>query len=100
MGSTLREALESAVSAQEAKESTLEAAPVETAETTEPVAAVQPAAAEALIGETAEQRTERLRDEKGRFAEGKAKPAKAVDTALKPVDKPVDAAPAVVQPKI
>lgn len=90
MESTLREALKSAVSAQEAKESTLEAAPpVDTTETV--VEAVQPAATEAPIGETAEQRTERLRDEKGRFAEGKAKPdVKAV--------KPADIKPAVVAP--
>ena len=88
MGSTLREALESAVSAQEAKESTLEAAaPVETV--VETVEAVQPAANEVPIGETAEQRTERLRDEKGRFAEGKAKPevkAAKQEAAVKPAE--------------
>lgn len=92
MGSTLREALESAVSAQEAKESAIEAAPsVDTTVTA--VEAVQPA--EAPIGETAEQRTERLRDEKGRFAEGKAKPE------AKPVAKATEVTPAIAPaPKI
>ena len=91
MGSTLREALESAVSAQEAKESTLEAAvPVETV--VETVEAVQPAVTEVPIGETAEQRTERLRDEKGRFAEGKAEAKPQAKVA-----KPVEVKPAVVE---
>ncbi len=93
MGSTLREALESAVSAQEAKESTLEAAPVAAAEPV--VEAVQPAATEAPIGETAEQRTERLRDEKGRFAEGKVKPEVKLAKAEATV-KPAETKPAVV----
>ena len=99
MGSTLREALESAISQQEAKESTIEAAPVEPIEPV--IEAVQPAATEVPIGETAEQRTERLRDEKGRFAEGKveAKPAKA-----KPVTphelKPAVTAQTPIAPKI
>ena len=106
MGSTLREALESAVSAQEAKESTLEAAPVVTADTTEPVVeAVQPAATEVPIGETAEQRTERLRDEKGRFAEGKVKPeaqAKTVkpEATVKPADIKPAAVTVAITPKI
>ena len=76
MASSLREALESAVSTVEARESELAADPVEVVETAAPVESVQPAATEAPIGETAEQRTERLRDEKGRFTEGKATPAK------------------------
>ncbi|MFZ2541215.1 MAG: hypothetical protein WAW75_05510 [Gallionella sp.] len=101
MGSTLREALESAVSAQEAKESTLEAAPVETVEAT-PVEAVQPAATEVPIGETAEQRTERLRDEKGRFAEGKAeakpKAAKVVEAKPAAVAAPVAPVPKLAKP--
>src|SRR3990167_1691564 len=101
MGSTLREALESAVSAQEAKESTLEAAPAAPVETVaEPVEAVQPP--EAPIGETAEQRTERLRDEKGRFAEGKAeakpKAAKPDEAKAAELKAAVPAAP--VTPKI
>lgn len=87
MGSTLREALESAVSSQEAKESEIAAAPVETvgeAAPVEAVEAVRPAATEVPIGETETQRAERLRDEKGRFAEGKAeiKPATAAQPAL------------------
>ena len=93
MGSTLREALESAVSAQEAKESTLEAAPAAPVETVaKTVEAVQPAATEVPIGETAEQRTERLRDEKGRFAEGKAEAKPQAKAA-----KTVEAKPAVVE---
>lgn len=93
MGSTLREALESAVSAQEAKESAIAAAPVQP---TEPVAeAIQPVATamdEAPVGETPEQRTERLRDEKGRFAEGKTKP----EIAAKPAEaKPAEAKPVI-----
>ena len=93
MGSTLREALESAVSAQEAKESELEAAPA----AAEPVVAeaVQPAATEVPIGETPEQRTERLRDEKGRFAEGKAKPEVRAAKAEATI-KTAETTPAVV----
>ena len=93
MGSTLREALESAVSAQEAKESELEAAPA----AAEPVVAeaVQPAATEVPIGETPEQRTERLRDEKGRFAEGKAKPEVKAAKAEATI-KTAETTPAVV----
>ncbi len=69
MGSTLRQALESAISAEEAKESTIAAPePVETVSETPETVVTESA------GETAEQRTERLRDEKGRFAEGKGKP--------------------------
>lgn len=71
MGSTLREALESAVSSQEAKESEIVAAAPEVVDAPV-VEAVQPAATEVPIGETDAQRTERLRDEKGRFAEVKA----------------------------
>ena len=97
MASSLREALESAYTAEEAKPSsvgtedaapsTIEAAPV--------VEAVQPAPGETPIGETAEQRTERLRDEKGRFAEGKAEakaevklPAQAATPAPVKIPKP------------
>ena len=94
MGSSLREALESAVSAQEAKESTIADAPEATTETV--VEAVQPAATEVPIGETAEQRTERLRDEKGRFAEGKAKPE--VKVAKVEAAKPAETTPLVVAP--
>lgn len=96
MGSSIREALESAVSEQEAKESSITAAPetpvVETVETSE-VSSVQPAVTEVPIGETAEQRTIRLRDEKGRFAEGKAqkvdvKPTEAVAPVVSKIPKP------------
>lgn len=101
MGSTLREALESAVSAQEAKESAITdaAPPIVTTETV--VEAVQPAATEVPIGETDEQRTERLRDEKGRFAEGKVKPeAKPAKAETQPA-KPIETKPAAVPtPKI
>ena len=70
MATSIREALESAVSTQEAKESGIVAAPEVAAE---PVAAVEPVSTEAApAGETEAQRTERLRDDKGRFAEGKA----------------------------
>src|SRR6185436_19563513 len=87
MGSTLREALESAVSSVEARESELAPAPETPVVETAPVEAVQPAATEVPIGETAEQRTERLRDEKGRFTEGKPAPkaeAKPVPQAPPP----------------
>lgn len=70
MANSLREALESAVSSQEAKESSIAAAPEAVVETASPVEAV----ADAPIGESTEQRLERIRDEKGRFAEGKATP--------------------------
>ena len=85
MASSLREALESAVSTVEAKESELAQAPVETIEPAATVEAVQADAAP--VGETTEQRTERLRDEKGRFAEGKA-------PAPEKVELPAAAAPA------
>ena len=97
MGSTIREALESAISSTEAKESALEAAPVETVVEAAPVESVQPAATEVPIGETAEQKTERLRDEKGRFAEGKAEakaevklpaPAASVAPVVPKIPKP------------
>lgn len=89
MGTSIREALESAISTQEAKESTITSAPeVEQVET------VQPAATEVPIGETAEQRAERLRDEKGRFIEGKAKPVE------KASDKPVEKIENVVEPVV
>ena len=88
MGSTLREALESAVSSQEAKESELAPAPIENAE---PVTQVQPAESEAPIGETEAQRIERLRDEKGRFIEGKVE-------AKPEVKAPVEASPVVARP--
>ena len=93
MGSTLREALESAVSSQEAKESALEAAPVEPVVPVEPVESVQPASSEVPIGESADAKAERLRDEKGRFAEGKAE-AKA---EVKPAAKAETPAPAVAK---
>lgn len=70
MGS-LREALESAVSSVEARESEITQAPVEPAE---PVAQAQLAPIEAPIGETEAQKADRLRDEKGRFVEGKTEP--------------------------
>ena len=78
MATSIREALESAVSSQEAKESTLASAPETPVVDTPVVEAVQPAATEAPIGETDDQRTERLRDDKGRFAEGKAPPKEEV----------------------
>ena len=92
MASSLREALESAVGAQEAKESAIVAAPEIVAE---PVAEAESVQADAVIGETAEQRTERLRDEKGRFAEGKVEakaevklPAQAATPAPVKIPKP------------
>ena len=72
MATSIREALESAVSSQEAKESTIAAAPETTVVDTPPVEQV--IADAAPIGETDAQRSERLRDEKGRFAEGKPQP--------------------------
>lgn len=65
---SIREALESAISKQEAKESAIESS--------DSVAPIAEEAAPAPIEEpveTAEQRTQRIRDEKGRFAEGKVK---------------------------
>ena len=91
MGSTLREALESAVSSQEAKESALEAAPVEPVVPVESVESVQPAATEVPIGESADAKAERLRDEKGRFAEGKPQ------AEVKPAAKAETPAPAVAK---
>src|SRR3990167_10909003 len=93
MGSTLREALESAVSSQEAKESALEAAPIEAVVPVEPVESVQPASSEVPIGESADAKAERLRDEKGRFAEGKAE-GKA---EVKPVPQAQTPVPAVAK---
>lgn len=88
MGTSIRDALESAVSEQEAKESSITAAePVVEAA---PVESVQPAETEVPIGETAEQRTIRLRDEKGRFAEGKVKP-EANTKSVKPAKTDVQA---------
>ncbi len=88
MASSLREALESAVSTQEAKESALEAAPVEVVESAAPVEAV---VADAPV-ESAEAKADRLRDEKGRFAEGKAEvkpvPAAPQTPAVAPVPRP------------
>ena len=100
MTTSIREALESAVSAEEAKQSSIAAAPepVEAA----PVEQVQPAEHEVPIGETAEQKTERLRDEKGRFAEGKGdekslREKMIAEGKIKPAAKPeaVEAQPAV-----
>lgn len=90
MANSLREALESAVSSVEAKESALAAAPETPIVDTPAVESIQPAAGEVPIGETAEQRTERLRDEKGRFAEGKVE--------AKTEGKP--AAPAAATPEV
>ena len=101
MASSLREALESAVSSQEAKESSIAEAPETVVpDTPEVVESVQADAAP--IGETAEQRTERIRDEKGRFAaeterekrirEGLIKPAAPAQAA-----QPAPAAPAVAK---
>lgn len=93
---SIREALESAISKQEAKESSIEAAPV--AEVTNQVveATVDNAlASQPAEAETTEQRAERLRDEKGRFAEGKVK------SEAKPAEiKPVDVKPVVQTPKL
>lgn len=85
MATSIREALESAVSSQEAKESGIAAAPETPVVETAPVEAVQAAADP--IGETAEAKAERLRDEKGRFAEGKAevKPVPATPPQAAPV---------------
>lgn len=76
---SIREALESAVSDVEARQSTV-------AEPIEEVRQVAPAETEVPIGETETQKADRLRDEKGRFVEGKAeivadKTAKAVAPA-------------------
>lgn len=92
MGLSIREALESAVSAQEAKESSIEAAPetpiVETQAVETPAVESEP------VEETSEQRTSRLRDEKGRFAEGKAEqndvkqPVKPIPVVGQKIPKP------------
>ena len=96
MATSIREALESAVSSQEAKESTIVAAPETVVETVE---AVQPAATEVPIGETDAQRTDRLRDEKGRFTEGKAEPKAEVKAEVKlPAAAPTATQPEVVRP--
>ncbi len=84
MGSTVREALESAISTVEARESSITAAPEVTAEPIEPIQQVEASPAE---GETEAQRSQRLRDEKGRFVEGKAEAPQA---------KPAEVAPAPV----
>ena len=80
MGSTLREALESAVSAQEAKESTIVAAPEVV-----PEAKAAPETPEPVT-ETVKTAEQHARDEKGRFAEGKTKQEKPV--AAKTETKP------------
>src|SRR3990167_10990566 len=99
MGSTLREALESAVSSQEAKESALEAAPVEPVVPVESVDSVQPAATEVPIGESADAKAERLRDEKGRFAEGKPEAKAEVKPAATPAQaQPVPAVAKLTKP--
>jgi hypothetical protein len=89
MGTSIREALESAVSEQEEKESittdTPETPVVETQAVETPVVESEP------VGETAEQRSIRLRDEKGRFAEGKVE-AKT-DVKANPVQAPVSKVP-------
>lgn len=92
MANSLREALESAVSSQEAKESSIAEAPEAVVETAAPVEAV---VTDAVIGESADQRLERLRDEKGRFAEGKAEPKEEAKVEVKPAPA---AAPAVARP--
>ena len=101
MASSLREALESAVSSQEAKESSIAEAP-ETVVPDTPEVVESVKADAAPIGETAEQRTERIRDEKGRFAaeterekrirEGLIKPAAPAQAA-----QPAPAAAAVAK---
>ena len=98
MASSIREALESAVSTIEARESTVATEPAEVAAepAAAPVEAVQADAAP--IGETTEQRTERLRDAEGKFVKGKpeAKPAEvkpAAQAAAAPAAQAV-AAPA------
>ena len=73
MAASIRDALESAVSEHEAKESELASTSSETVETSaSAVEAVSTPDSEAPAGETAAERSERLRDEKGRFVEGKA----------------------------
>jgi hypothetical protein len=71
MATSLREALESAVSSQEAKESSLVVAPEAVVVDPALVESVKPASTEVPIGESAEAKAERLRDDKGRFVEGK-----------------------------
>ncbi len=81
----IREALESAVSAVEAKESSIASAPeVETPPVETPQVEAAPA------GETETQKADRLRDEKGRFVEGK--------TEAKPAEAPAVVAPVVNRP--
>ena len=98
MASSLREALESAVSTVEAKESDLATtAPEEVVVEAAPAEAAASVVADAApIGETDAQRTERLRDEKGRFAEGKAPAVKPAPQApgTQAAQVPVAPAPA------
>ena len=85
MATTIREALESAVSTVEAKESALAAVPAKTVVEAAPVESVRPAAGEVPLGETEGERIERLRDEKGRFTEGKAEVKPAPQAQAVPV---------------
>lgn len=83
MSTSIREALESAVSAQEAKESSITAAPETPVEPIEAPAPVEAASTEPV--ETQEQKADRLRDEKGRFAEGKIESKVEPKVSAKPV---------------
>lgn len=87
MANSLREALESAVSSQEARESEIGTTPESVVGVDDAVEAVQTDAAQTT--ETTEERTERLRDEKGRFAEGKVAKVEPVPPAVEEQAAPV-----------
>lgn len=106
MASSLREALESAVSEVEARDSALAAAPVEEAA---PVEQVQPAPTEVPIGaqpeaaETAEAKADRKRAEDGKFAKETTRERAIRLGTIKPAGAPAQApaaAPAPVVAKI
>jgi len=92
MANSIREDLESAVSEVEARESSITAAPeVEAA----PVETVQPAATETPIGEPAEAKPERKREEDGKFAKETPRERAIRMGTIKPAGTPA-AVPAVV----
>src|SRR3990167_735844 len=103
MASSIRDALESAVSAEEAKQSSIAAAPVEEAAPVEPV---QPAATEVPIGEPAPEAksaAERKREADGKFAAETPRERAIRLGTIKPAGTPAAApaaAPAPVIPKI
>lgn len=95
MANSLREALESAVSEVEARESGVAAAPVETVEPA-PVEQVQPAAHEVPIGEApAEAKDTRKREPDGKFAQETAREKAIRLGTIKPAGT-VQAVPAAV----